>query len=806
MTTTPFLAKVSSLNQGISKQAAALRFPSQVADAENIDFTVVDGSRKRPGGETIAVVGGVQANSTYRMHKIERDDQEEYAVLYGPQVGGVFIEVLDLATGTTATVTVTDNATDYLGDNGATVDDLRFVTIADTTFIVNTKKPTATKVVSGVTEIDADTMPIRLTRTGTAPLAFEITKTPFTARGKYQQVLSSSSDASVSGEFRLRYKPGSGNYDTALLPYYASAEDVELALQGDGTSANPGIDPFPYGKVICTGGPLPAKPIYINISSDLDVDRVMTVVSSTISGATYSVAGGTDDRDPPPQFIRSGLPIRDITFFRNRLCFASDEFLAFSRSDDVYGFFLGTPIAVTDADPIELQISATDVNVIDNVTPFRNSLVVLTKSGRQFELKVDGPFTAETAAITQSTAYDTQQAKPTMIGNRLYMAGSNDRFSSMLEYYYEDSFATNTATVISEHVDTLIPPAIKRLDACPINQQVFVFPAITGDIIGGAVKISELDGIADFDGSDEFDELTTWVNDDPPVEGDDVIITDTHVVTFDGYYTVPGFTQLENPSGVVSELYVYRTRSNGAERVQSAWSRWTFGADAIMDMFVIDDRLYVMRRQTSLVDSAARLKVDRFNLGGSRSPNFAGFEREVHLDHMIQKTGTPSDGDTVFTLDADESDLSRDTAVDSDGNEYVITQNGDGSQVTISGVEIGSGVVLGRRFKSEVVLGEVLMRSPQNQPIEAGRLVLSKMFITYTSSGPFSVDIESVINGVSIADRSVAKGSTSVDTGVLSVPVFGRARDTVITIGSTNSWPTTFTSLEYHGTHSTNLE
>ena len=119
-----------------------------------------------------------------------------------------------------------------------------------------------------------------------------------------------------------------------------------------------------------------------------------------------------------------------------------------------------------------------------------------------------------------------------------------------------------------------------------------------------------------------------------------------------------------------------------------------------MDMFVIDDRLFVMRRQTSLIDNGARLKVDRFNLGGSRSPNFSGFQREVHLDHMIQKTGVASDGDTVFTLDATESDVSRDTAVDSDGNEYAITQNGDGSEVTISGVEIGTGVVLGRRFLS----------------------------------------------------------------------------------------------------------
>lgn len=802
MTTQPVVMKVASLNQGISKQAASLRFPSQVADAENTDFTVVDGARKRPGGETIAkCAGGVQSNATYRMHRIERDDDEEYAIVYGPKASSFFFRIVHLGTGEVVTPTGISAVQEYLTSSGSTVDDLRFITVADTTFVVNTKKPTAVSA-DDDGSIDNTTMPITLVRTATSPLAFALSTAEFSPRGFYQQVLNSQGQA-TGANFRLRYLPGSVNYTTANIPYNASAEEVQVALQGDGTSANEGLPPFPFGKVICTGGPLPEQDIFINISTDLEIEKLLTV-STQPAGANYRVLRGSPDRDPAPEFIRKNLPIRDISFFRNRLVLASDEFLAFSRSDDTFGFFLSAPLAVTAADPIEIQISATDVNIIENVTPFRNTLVVLTKSGRQFELTSEGVFSSETAAITQSTAYDTQVARPAAIGNRLYMAGTNDSFSSFLEYYYEDSFATNTARVVSEHVDTLIPANIKRIAACSTNDQVIVFPAITGDIIGGGTKISLLDGSGDEDGSDEYDEAATWQNNDRPIQGDNAIITDGHTVTFDGFYDENALVQFENPSGIVSELYVYRTRFNGTERVQGAWTRWTFGGDALMDIFVIDDQLYVLRRQTSLVDSETRLKLDKINLGGSRSPDFAGFSRDVHMDHMIQKTGTASDGVTTITLSAEDADRSRDVAVDNAGNEYPLTQSASGNQVTINS-EIGTAVVLGRKFDMNLELGELYMKTPQNQPIEGGRMSIKKMITTHTESGPYEVEIDSTLSSF-VPTRTTSKTSSTIESGRLSVPMFGQPRDLTVTVKSTNSFPVTITSLEYHGTHSTNLE
>ena len=60
---------------------------------------------------------------------------------------------------------------------------------------------------------------------------------------------------------------------------------------------------------MCLGGPLPDKDIVINLSTDLDVDSMISVVESDTDA---SVARGTNDNVPPPTFIKNGLKIADV--------------------------------------------------------------------------------------------------------------------------------------------------------------------------------------------------------------------------------------------------------------------------------------------------------------------------------------------------------------------------------------------------------------------------------------------------------------------------------------------------------------
>lgn len=73
--------------------------------------------------------------SEFRLHPIHRDASEQYLVVYGQGD----LEVLKASDGSAATVTITANAANYMSSGTAQADDLRLVSIADTTLVLNTK-------------------------------------------------------------------------------------------------------------------------------------------------------------------------------------------------------------------------------------------------------------------------------------------------------------------------------------------------------------------------------------------------------------------------------------------------------------------------------------------------------------------------------------------------------------------------------------------------------------------------------------------------------------------------------------------
>jgi hypothetical protein len=123
---------------GISRQPEHARLPNQVADAVNAQFSVVNGITKRRGSWHIAYVGEYPADTDLRMHAINRDQGEQYLLVYGAGVVRAF-----RVGGTEATVGSSAEATTYLGTTGGS--DLRLLTIADYTLILNTDVATTTQ-------------------------------------------------------------------------------------------------------------------------------------------------------------------------------------------------------------------------------------------------------------------------------------------------------------------------------------------------------------------------------------------------------------------------------------------------------------------------------------------------------------------------------------------------------------------------------------------------------------------------------------------------------------------------------------
>ena len=903
---TPFVNKIPSLVQGISKQAESVRHPGQCEDAVNINFNIVDGARKRRGTkflgqDAVGAYEGVQ----YRMHRIERDDAEEYAIVYGEG----YLKILDVNSGILATPTDVAHpdsgtmASSYLGTGRA--DRLRFVTIADSTFIVNTTKTPRIKADEDYAgeELLGQYFPILLQRTG-----FDNEGLPewsyawpnWAGRSFRRQIFKQQTNDKFTGggggRWVLRYpypetgEPVTSEYldkdctvpqmtraivgngvepdelvqeliDIQTYTNYAGtySETTEHPtgkfrcidpqhpnFQGGGWDAWPGdidsmavrgIGAFPKGKVIVQGGPPNRADVVIYISPDCEVkDRFGT---GGVSGFGY-LALGDNEIDPPPPFAWNpsnevgvgdewnyGIPIRDIAWLRNRLMIAADEFICFSRIDEAYEFFMEEPPVLTDSDPITVQLAANDVCMVDFVIPFRKAILVLTSSGQQFELQGSDVLAPDTASVSPSTHYETQDVRPVQIGNRLYMCGQSSDYTTLLEYFYDEARVSNIAVNLTKHVDNLIPREVVAMTSSSNNEMVIIMPKITSQYTERVINSAS---------SGEWGTASTWEDIDGDETGDipqgwdHAKIGTDHDVTIPVSFTRsdPIATDVNEASDVEAKMYVYRSYTTGSERKQSAWSVWDFNHDRMQDAKMYDDTLVTTRLMTT--GSTTYLVFETMDLSEAPSTP-TGFSMLPHLDHELHFTsGTHSTDPDQTTWDLEDATDAGITAAYADPYiDCVVVSTADGGYQITSGITMASDgksfsildsalndqgdavgdlrsaeIYAGRAVSASVTLSKTFMRE-EDRPLIEGNTRLKKTVIEHRRSGAYEILVSSDV--AQVPDRTTDFTPATVgatESGHQTAWCHGQARDTHITLRSTTAAPVIWTSVETHGTYSTN--
>lgn len=785
MPTTNLYQRIPGLMHGISKQSPTIRYPGQVADALNVNFNVVDGARKRSGTRNVAFISGAAYNQQYRMHRIERDDAEEYLVVAG---SSGFIRIIDANTGTVVTPTITTAASQYLGYGGAKAENLRFVTIADNTFIANTLRPTATT--GNGTGISSSTMPVRMQRTTTSPLAFSIDVCTWKDRPFYRQVLSAGATAPTIGDFKLSYL---GDVTPTTLSYRCTSKQVDECLTGNGLDpddypddAIQGIRSIVRGKIIVTGGPLPEKDIYIDFSPDLKVDSLISIVQSTMNGSSYLVERGEEFTQPAPKFIKEGRKIVDIGYFRNRLILCSDDFVFFSATDDLFNLFKERADLLTDADPIEVQLSANDVTIVDHVVPYRRSVLVLTRAGQQFEVTSGDVFGPGQVAVSPSTRYSTKAIRPVAVGERIYMLGDHPSKTLLYEYFYSDTAVSNVAADVTKHVDDLLPNAVIGMDASANSDMVCCIARPDADDIERVVTSAQ---------TGNWSLSTTWVGDVAPQPYDTAIIAPGHTVTLDFYPVPPAKGTLP-----ASLMYVYRSYNIGNERKQSSWSVWQFGTDNVQDAKIIDDELFILRRDDEQIGGTSGIFVDKMNLTDESSPQ-TGWTNQVQIDHYRMFNagqGTYNAGGNYTSWSLGYYDSAIDTCVFDDFTTAAATHVS--GSVRVTGNHSAKKVIVGRSYGALIELSEVIFRN-EDRPVTEGRTMLHKLVVDHVNSGKYLVDVTRT-PGISSTSSYIPAGGFD-EYGTFTCWVSTQTNRCTIKLTSDTVLPVTWSGVEYHGTFAT---
>ena len=137
---------IPNLAQGVSQQPDNLRYPGQCDEQINAWSTVVEGLVKRPNSRFLYDTGlGADISTNLFSHYVDRDDENQYLITYDSTNKLRAFDLTAVSIGAASLYVTVEDSAASLYFTGATnpVKDLRALTIADSTFIVNKTKTVA---------------------------------------------------------------------------------------------------------------------------------------------------------------------------------------------------------------------------------------------------------------------------------------------------------------------------------------------------------------------------------------------------------------------------------------------------------------------------------------------------------------------------------------------------------------------------------------------------------------------------------------------------------------------------------------
>ena len=142
---------------------------------------------------------------------------------------------------------------------------------------------------------------------------------------------------------------------------------------------------------------------------------------------------GDDVTNSLPTFI--GNPIQKMLFFRNRVGLLSNENIILSRVNDYYSFWVKTAMAISNADPIDLQSSSKFPTKLYDAVESAGGLVIFSAS-EQFLLNsgAEALLTPETAKISYLSSYGfNSDTVPVSLGTTIGFLNSTARQARFYE-------------------------------------------------------------------------------------------------------------------------------------------------------------------------------------------------------------------------------------------------------------------------------------------------------------------------------------------------------------------------------------
>ena len=807
---------------GMSQQTPTQRGINQGEDQINLQNGLVDGLAKRPPLDYIATLdsSNIYSNKT-KFWSIQRDATNQYIVaLYN---GG--IKVFDLA-GNEKTVTIASGS-GYLTSTNPR-ENFKLVNVADYTFIANTNTTVTADSTTSAAKVEEFLVVCKLTNYGREykvalkhpsmaqelevifqlptgnnaatdakfrdtnkitdillkgtssthwdsnanGIGFNVRRTDTGASVSTSQGLSNYSgftshftfeefDSVIYGKptdgnaaYTITTSDGSGNtamyairdeiQDFSKLPFYAKTGVIMKVTGEEGDELSDYYVKFSGKSGVWNETLAPATSLGVTNST-----MPHALINNNNGTFTFQELTWTDrvcgdaDSNPNPTFI--GRKINNLTYYKNRLGILSGENLVLTENASFFNYFATTSTQVLDTDPIDIAASGTQVNTLKNSVGFNESLLLFSDTA-QYKLDSSGESISPTTAILNevSSFEHDDKVTPVSAGKFAYFAQARTSGTAIREYFADDDTLTNDGMDITVSVGNLIPSNCYQIVSNTTEDTLIFLTSATGD-----------SQTAPFSGTASSTDADT--------------------------------------------MYIYKYFFDGGEKVQNAWSKWTFTGAKIIGAMSLESFIYV------LISEGTTTKLAKIDL---RNLKDATIGHGVYIDLKASVTGTYASGTGLTTFTSPYGAKTGLIAVDrANGNNYTAT-NTSGSTYTIVGDH--TALYIGVPYESKYTLSPQYVRENTGRGLVAvtsGRYQIRNISFNFENSGFFQVEVTptnrdkstSIMNGYIIGTATSIIGQPAIATGTLRVPVQSQNTEFTLDIKSSSHLPMYLAGAEVEG-------
>ena len=511
MASTLFSTSIANLHTGVSQQPAALRLQTAAEEMINAWPSVVSGLSKRQPTKFIAKLSStITENATGYI--IDRDPTYRYLVT----TSAADLKVYDLA-GVEQTVTF-PNGKSYLTSTSP-IDAFRFVTVGDTTFVLNRDIVSAGSnfgEVAGAGRIDPTT---RITFFVTQSIpnsnyniyinnvlrATITTKNNVDAANAVESTEAIASNlradlAGVAGYTATQYGSSislSGVPSTEEIVVQSGSGDKALKFFREEVQSFSDLPPQDAPKrVVRIKGDIKeaGDDYYVMYEKGIwkEVNGYGAGGSLTASTMPHVLVRNTDGTwtfkqhtwinrfsgditsNPFPSFV--GYKIRDIFLYQNRMGLLSEENIIMSETNEYENFFRTTLTTLIDSDPLDFAVLHDNVNILQHAVPYNETLLLFSDQN-QFRFTFENYLGPKNVKSQYTTSFNcSRRVSPINIGGSIYFVDdqTDSVYASLLEYYPKDNQTGDDADEVSAPVPEYINGQTKWAVGSPSAKTVFM--------------------------------------------------------------------------------------------------------------------------------------------------------------------------------------------------------------------------------------------------------------------------------------------------------------------------------------------